>query len=359
MNYLLNLFLFFSILEIIFRILYYLKKKKFFFLWPKIKNKSFYFKNNPYYLYSKKENNTHILPSNNFGFVGRKNIELKKNPKTIRLYFVGGSTTEGLGDINDHNSHWPEKLTQKLRDNFPNVKFECLNAACSGYTSAESLSQFMFKGIEFKPDILVVYHGINDAWSVQMQKDFTHDYSHARTFKKFDSLLFKLPSIRILFLYEYVKSKILYLKFQDGLIQWISNPPWKLASNKNIQAVNTFRRNIKNLILISKKWDCLPILIKHERDESKEDVPEVWYDGKKIDKKELFYFYLNKNNESLKNLSVSEMCPYFELGPFSSDCFMDYRHFNLNGVEKFSLLLFKKIKTHIEKIIEEKKINYL
>lgn len=358
MNHLINLFLFIIILEIIFRILYFFKKKKISILYPENKNKSSNYINNPYYLYSHRKNNKNILPTNNFGFVGNNNISLEKKPNTIRLYFTGGSTTEALGDLNDPSSHWPEKLTQKLRNNFPNINFECLNAACSAYTSAESLSEFIFKGIEFKPDILVIYHGINDAWSVQMIEDFTYDYSHARVFKKFDSWLFKLPNVRISYLYEGIKSKIYFLKFHTGLIGWISNIPWKLASNKNMQAVNVFKRNIKNLINISKKWDCLPILIKHERDETKEDVPS-FYDGNKIDKLNLFYFYINKNNESLKDLSVSEMCPYFDLGPFSSECFYDKRHFNLNGVEKFSSLLFKKIKTHVEKIIEQKKINYL
>ncbi len=77
----------------------------------------------------------------------------------------------------------PGKLQDILTERFPGACVECVNAGVAGYTSAASLIEFLIRGIDLKPDILLIYHNINDAWTCQMVDGFKFDYSHVRLHK--------------------------------------------------------------------------------------------------------------------------------------------------------------------------------
>lgn len=72
-----------------------------------------------------------------------------------RIVILGGSTSDPLmGGI------WPRQLYAKMRDRgFPGV---VLNGAVGGYATSEELLKFVRDVLEVKPDVVVLYHGVND-----------------------------------------------------------------------------------------------------------------------------------------------------------------------------------------------------
>ena len=344
-----KIFILLIFLEIFFRLIYYFKKKKFSLFWQEI-NKVKNFKPHPYIFYVKEKNsNNYLYPSNNYGYVGKRKINKKKKKNVLRFYFAGGSTTEDIDPKEGPDSHWPQQLINNLSKRFKKSKFECINAGCSGYTSAESLSEFIFRGIDFKPDFLIIYHNINDAWSAQMVDGFKSDYSHSRIVKSFHTIIEKLPLIPFFFIKKFDKKKLNYLLSKNSLIYYISSPLWKISPRLNEEKTNVFKRNIKNLITISRSCGCVPILINWEGNLENLNMPNLFKNCTPKSFKKILKHSVEKNNKALKYLAKKEKCIYYNLGPFKKHCFReDGVHFNTKGIEEFSKKLSKKIEIKLK-----------
>lgn len=121
------------------------------------------FMGHPYALYVKRPDCDGLYPSNSRGYAGRREIASHRGPETVRIYCVGGSTMEAHNPAQGPDSSWPAKLQEVLAGRLRHATIECVNAAVSGYTSVESLIEFMLCGVDLQPDILLVYHNVNDA----------------------------------------------------------------------------------------------------------------------------------------------------------------------------------------------------
>lgn len=299
------------------------------------------FEPHPYIHYIKKKNMDGIYLTNNYGYVGKKNLSVEKKNDTVRIYCAGGSTTE-LGEfIDGKESHWPALLERYLLSNLKG-NYEVINAGVSGYTSAESLADFIFRGVNFKPDVLLIYHNINDAWSVQMSKDYQSDYSHARVVKSWKyNFLYNLPIIKWLYLYQIVRS-FLIQKFSkgNGLIKYISNPPWVVDKIFHKERSLDFKRNIKNIVTIAQSNGIKPVIIKWERDWSKLWNPAYLVGGDDNQIADLHLKYLKENNSNLHEVSIETGCHYIDMGPLESDYFhADGIHLNFKGRVELSELI--------------------
>lgn len=82
-----------------------------------------------------------------------------KPPGEFRILAVGGSTTENYR--NRMGLHWPLVLECRLRAaGRPNVRV--LNASMSAYSTAHTLIRLQFDLLEYDPDLVIVFHAIND-----------------------------------------------------------------------------------------------------------------------------------------------------------------------------------------------------
>jgi len=96
---------------------------------------------------------------NSLGFRGDE-IAATKAPGEFRIVCLGESTTYGAY-IDDYKKSYPWLLQQKLRSQgYTNVTV--INAAAIGYTSLQSLISLETRILDLSPDLLIVYHGIND-----------------------------------------------------------------------------------------------------------------------------------------------------------------------------------------------------
>jgi lysophospholipase L1-like esterase len=114
--------------------------------------------------------------SNRLGFRGRE-IELPKPEGRFRIVCLGGSTT--YSDAVSDDETYPVHLERVLRDARPDLDIEVVNAGIPSYTTAESLANLAFRVIDLQPDVLVVYHAVND-YRPRVYRNFDRAYFHYR-----------------------------------------------------------------------------------------------------------------------------------------------------------------------------------
>lgn len=101
---------------------------------------------------------------NEFGFMSTPELTVAKAPDMIRVVFLGGSSTAGIGSAFSDEETWPWQTMELLRERFPEQDFDFINGAMGGYTSFESYGRLWSRIRFFSPDIIVVYHGWNEMY---------------------------------------------------------------------------------------------------------------------------------------------------------------------------------------------------
>ncbi len=99
---------------------------------------------------------------NKHGFISTPEIDHAKSPGTVRIVFLGGSST-ACNELGDKET-WPALATEKLRAALPDKKIEFINGALGGYTTFESYGRLWSRLRFFDPDLVVVYHGWNELY---------------------------------------------------------------------------------------------------------------------------------------------------------------------------------------------------
>ena len=97
---------------------------------------------------------------NAVGFRGEE-IAYPKPEGVQRILTLGGSTTYGLGM--DWEYAYPAQLQDILREAYGYSNVEVINGGVIGYRTWHSLANFAFRGLEMEPDLVIVYHAVNDA----------------------------------------------------------------------------------------------------------------------------------------------------------------------------------------------------
>ncbi len=111
---------------------------------------------------------------NSLGLRGEE-VSRQKPAGTYRILCLGGSTT--FDAFNGTAVHWPLLLEKKLDEEFPGRDFEVLNAGVNSWSTAHSLAYLLFDGLALQPDLVIVYHNVNDI-AVNFHGDPEPDYSN-------------------------------------------------------------------------------------------------------------------------------------------------------------------------------------
>jgi lysophospholipase L1-like esterase len=82
--------------------------------------------------------------------------EEKKDIKHPVVLALGGSTTDGV----QYGHSWPEELSKILKQN--GITGTVINGGTGGYSTNQELFKLVRDGLEFNPDIVISYAGIND-----------------------------------------------------------------------------------------------------------------------------------------------------------------------------------------------------
>ncbi len=96
---------------------------------------------------------------NSLGYRGDE-IDMPKKKGRFRIVCLGGSTTYTTR-VDDYQMSYPYLLEKYLKGRgFEYV--ECINSGAGGWSSWESLINFELRVLDLQPDMIIIYHGIND-----------------------------------------------------------------------------------------------------------------------------------------------------------------------------------------------------
>jgi lysophospholipase L1-like esterase len=90
---------------------------------------------------------------NSLGFRSPE-LPVPKPPGTIRLAFLGSSTTYGL--YLDNASTWPHLVTQAIQAAYPTCRVDYINAGVPGFSSRRMLTYYRAYVSKLEPDMVVV-----------------------------------------------------------------------------------------------------------------------------------------------------------------------------------------------------------
>ena len=98
------------------------------------------------------------LKENNFEWVDGFVIYKKNKDRWTRpiILTLGGSTTDGVR----HGHSWPEELSKLMTAE--GLSGTVVNGGTGGYSSNQELLKLIRDGLEFKPNIVISYSGLND-----------------------------------------------------------------------------------------------------------------------------------------------------------------------------------------------------
>lgn len=116
---------------------------------------------------------------NDRGFLGwPSDHALEKPLGMVRIACLGASTTQG-GNKAGVAGSYPYQLEQLLKHEAVQ-RVEVMNFGVSGWTTAETLINYLLTVRDYSPDIVVVHHSINDV-APRLYRDYLNDYTHYRT----------------------------------------------------------------------------------------------------------------------------------------------------------------------------------
>jgi lysophospholipase L1-like esterase len=81
-------------------------------------------------------------------------------PRAFRILALGGSTT--ANDALPEPQRYPTVLQDRLRHQYPSLPIEVLNAGKDWYTTKHSLINYVTYYRDWKPDLVIIMHAMND-----------------------------------------------------------------------------------------------------------------------------------------------------------------------------------------------------
>lgn len=96
---------------------------------------------------------------NSLGLRGPE-VPERKEPGELRVLCLGGSTT-GCEEVREAET-WPARLEAWLRERIPERPIRVINAGVPTYDTRMSLLDYSVRLHRLEPDVVAIYHGIND-----------------------------------------------------------------------------------------------------------------------------------------------------------------------------------------------------
>jgi len=198
---------------------------------------------------------------NSQGYRGKK-FSKEKRDGVYRIICIGGSTTFGLTE-KDETKTYPQMLEEELNKRFKKPTFEVINAGTPGWSSAESLINFHFRLLDLNPDMVIIYHAINDTFAMRRDEEGKSDNGNFR-----QSIDYKPPSkfskklLRISHLYRYIYARSHRVTFDINNLAVKPSPPGE-DQLKNLQQATGkyFKRNMEAMVTMAHANGIVPVLV--------------------------------------------------------------------------------------------------
>jgi lysophospholipase L1-like esterase len=255
----------------------------------------------------------------------------------FRIVTAGGSTTFDLCVPRDQDS-WPWQLETRLRDG--GVDAEVWNAGFPGWTSLENVISLVIRDVDLRPDVLILYQGINDLQpAAHVPFDPQYEDFHART-----ALVATGIAEPPLAWYErsvFLEKALPVARRWSGIAPAaaVKPPPLERVPQP---AVEVFERNVRSFIAVGRAFGARTVLVTQPLRPLTawrpldSNMMELWIPGLTPDaaRRELDRF-----NDVLRRLAAdgeAELADAARDVRWTADDFFDAMHFAAPGARKLA-----------------------
>jgi lysophospholipase L1-like esterase len=207
----------------------------------------------------------------------------EKRPDVFRVVALGGSTTYGMY-FEDGDRVWVGLTGLALRETLE-LEVEVINAAVPNYTTCELLGMATLWLPEFRPDLVLLHVGLNDAFTVGFPDEGGPDNSGFRFSWSYRPMP---PAVRAAMRASYFfrlsgNGWLARSGHQIGdlttAMQYPVPPDDQLDRNLRSATGKYFRRNVETLIALIRLTGAEPVLVNMPLNPAYEQGMGVYYDG--------------------------------------------------------------------------------
>ena len=268
----------------------------------------------------------------------KQEVKVPKPVDVFRILCLGGSTTRGQ-QLKDY----PGSLQKMLSKKYPKRRIEVINAGKYFYNTQHSLIQYLFYLKDLDPDLIILFHGVND-----LITSFTMPPFSSSPFRKD---------------YGHFYGPLAYLRypraFEEFLLKFfyadLRKPKLKPASFSDFKSQHSFRRNLETIIKITKSEGIALILSNqaHLYSDKNDSDPNflafqrhyLTDDGYYADEKS-WYQGMELFNEITRETTAEFSIPFVDQAAAfkgKRELFRESIHMTSEGTELKARLFFKKI----------------
>jgi hypothetical protein len=283
------------------------------------------FANNPHYTDSMQQHNSLGYRSAEFS--------LQKDPNTIRILALGGSTTYGYLNKNAATT-WPALLQQKLQAH-TSKKVEVINGGLKYGTSAELLASYVFRHRYINADVIIFHEGGNDAIPVLFpgyDPEYTHFRGHGTgaDMRAWERMLLYSNVFKVFYSLALNSNETVY-KAQPYSLDKLDRveAQKRVEDNKNYEG---FARNVDLLIKMA-RMDSTRIMLFGFVQAREENLSRNRKDHTGLE--HIVTQCVNKNKDIMRSLAVAHGITYIEAPQelFKDEWFLDNCHLRPQGEE--------------------------
>lgn len=246
---------------------------------------------------------------NSLGFEDREHPR-EKPPGVIRIACVGGSTTASYA--------WEFESVLILASA---DRVEVMNFGMPSWTTAESLVNLALTAQDFKPDVLIIQHAVNDT-APRLYPGFRSDYSHwrlpfRRRFGGLDAFLARHSQLYAYWLWTRGLREFDLKACQARLLG--NNAATGPDGGPLPETAIAFERNIRTMVNLGRSWGARSFLVTMPH---RTPAPH----------EETLVTAMHDHNKRLRRLATtlgSGLIDLAEVFRDRDDCFQDLVHFKL------------------------------
>jgi hypothetical protein len=163
--------------------------------------------------------------------------EASADAPALKVFCLGGSTTEWE---NSQHTGWPEIAEEKLASSVPGRTVQVYNEGRQWYTSQHTLINYMLNLRQYKPDVIIVMHALNDMlinadFCRFSNAEFEPDYRH-----------FYGPVTRL------IKHETMFASIKNKIAPLWNFPGREKVTTTEFPGLEPFKRNLQTLIDIAR-----------------------------------------------------------------------------------------------------------
>lgn len=224
------------------------------------------YSNRPGFSADKRAEGGQQVSHNALGFRGRE-LTVAKPAGVFRIACLGGSSTYGQSETSD-DVIWPARLEVLLNENTPAgaPRVEVINAGCQGYSTFESLINLELRVVDLEPDLVLVYHGINDM-RCALYREPVRDNTHWRAVwpverpSRLEQLVQSSTTFRYL---RHLDESWIRRRSQLGSYVIVAFDPVADQYSKSdppTQGFDNIRRNLRSIAAVARAHGAQPIFM--------------------------------------------------------------------------------------------------